>query len=183
MVPLALPSAPRGRHSPAGWARTLPGPQSAATPSPGDWSTEKSPLESHCSGAGWEDNEWKNNFLPSLHMARQHPHPNLIQWARSHTSSEGRRRRQFGSKWFRRSTWMARLMLRWWRTLPTFRDRRSSWGYAVRYSFLRACNYTKVTKYRGPAYCDTGFTKLQGKRRTWSGIHCRLKALYRVNRK
>lgn len=37
---------------------------------------------------------------------------------------------------------MALLMLRWWRTLPTFRDSRSSWGAARSQTRLIARNKT-----------------------------------------
>ena len=42
------------------------------------------------------------------------------------TSSEGRLRRQFGSKLLILRTWMALLILRWWSTLTTFKDSKSS---------------------------------------------------------
>lgn len=50
------------------------------------------------------------------------------------TSSDGRRRRQFGSKLLSRRTWIALLMLRWCRTLPTFRESKSSWRTGKMYN-------------------------------------------------
>lgn len=48
-------------------------------------------------------------------------------WTSGATSSDGRLRRQFGSKLLILRTWIALLILRWCSTLTTFKDSKSSW--------------------------------------------------------